>query len=327
VIVGSLNGSILDLFRVLKHYGSPVRQNYIFLGGLGNGGEFGTQVVTLVLLMKVLWPAAVYIIRGCDEFSEVCNGSGLRAEFDLLYGAGSAVYSDVIRAFSFLPFAAVVNTRVFCCYGGIGRNLVEPGAVAAIQRPVDAFDKGVICELCWSEPTTLLPMFLPASRGYGNLFGGEGAAHFLRRNHLDLIVRTHSSISEGCLYTLDDQVMTVFSSGHPEGRVGVFLLSPLIRQPVTWPGYPPIKRGDVTFVTSLTENSFVVQQSVSVIPTTRRASQGALPVCGGLRLTATKMGIAVPLTSCEKRKPTIPIVKKPVFPALRKLIIELPRDR
>jgi hypothetical protein len=169
-------------------------------------------------------------------------------------------------------------------------------------------------------------MFLPASRGYGNLFGAEGAMHFLRQNHLDLIVRTHSSISEGCLYSLNDQVMTVSSNGHPEGRVGVFVLGPFVRQPVTWPGYPPIKKADVAFVTSLSEHSFIMQQSISIIPSNRRASLGALPVCAGLRLTATKMGMAIPITSLEERKPKRGIIRRSVMPALQKLSIDLLPD-
>jgi protein phosphatase len=315
VVVGGLNGSILDLLRILKSYGSPQRQKYLFLGGLGNGAEFGVQVIVLVMLMKILWPTNVYILRGCHEFSETCAIGGLRTEIDLLYGPHSTVFDDIIQVFRFLPFAAVLNYRVFCCFGGIGRNMVDVESIATIRRPLDNFGLGLVAELCWSVPTAVLPMFLPGTRNYGNFFGREAVGHFLKQNHLQLLVRTYNPNGDSCGYSLDDQVMTVVSSGTVGSQVGVFLVGQVTSQTVLWPGIAPLKRADVTFVTSVSETRFAVPLPLSVLPMEGRLSQLTIPACAGLRVAGTKHGMACPATAKQPRRSVGGIIKKPVIRA------------
>lgn len=56
IIVGDLHGHILDLFRILRRFGHPPKQSYIFLGDLVDRGEFSTETVVLIYLMKCLYP-------------------------------------------------------------------------------------------------------------------------------------------------------------------------------------------------------------------------------------------------------------------------------
>jgi hypothetical protein len=311
VVVGSLNGSILDLLRILKSCGSPPRHKYLFLGGLAIGAELGVQVVVLVLLMKILWPTDVYILRGCYEFLETCTTGGLRTEVDLLYGPDSGVFGEIIRAFSFFPFAAVLNYRVFCCFGGIGRDMVDLESIAAIRRPVNNFGLGLVADLCWSVPTAVLPMFLPSTRDYMNLFGSEALGRFLMHNGLELMVRAHNPNGDGCGYSLDNQVMTIVSTGGVDSKVGVFLVGRTIRQPVLWSGIAPLKRADVSFVTSVSETRFAMPLALSVMFIEGRRSQLTIPACAGLRVMGKKPGITCPATPKQPRRSAGAMITKP----------------
>ena len=68
VIVGDIHGHILDLFRILARFGFPPEQRYLFLGDIVDRGEFSTETITLVYLMKALWPDDVFLLRGNHEF-------------------------------------------------------------------------------------------------------------------------------------------------------------------------------------------------------------------------------------------------------------------
>jgi hypothetical protein len=260
--------------------------------------------------MKILWPTDVYILRGCQEFSETCATSELHTEIDLVYGPDSTVFDDIIQMFRFLPFAAVLNSRVFCCFGGIGRHVVDVESIATIRRPLDNFGLGLVAELCWSVPTAVLPMFLPGTRDYGNVFGREAVGHFLKQNHLELLVRAHNPNGDSCGYSLDDQVMTVLSSGSVGSQYGVFLVGQVAWRAVLSPGIAPLKRADVTFVTSMSETRFEVP--LSVFPMKGRLSQLTIPACAGLRVAGTKHGMA---TTKQPRRSVGVISKKPVIRA------------
>ena len=67
-VIGDLHGHILDLFRIIYSNGSPMDNNYLFLGDLVDRGEFSTETVIFVFLLKVLFPNRVYLILGNHEY-------------------------------------------------------------------------------------------------------------------------------------------------------------------------------------------------------------------------------------------------------------------
>ena len=73
--------------------------------------------------MKAMWPDNVHLLRGCQEFSSSCESGDLKDEVSLRENNG--VYGLMIQTFNWLPYAAVVNDRVFCVSGGIGRDALE----------------------------------------------------------------------------------------------------------------------------------------------------------------------------------------------------------
>jgi protein phosphatase len=76
LVVGDLHGHILDLFRIFHEFGFPPNTRYLFLGDLVDRGEFSTETTVLILTLKVLWPSAVWLIRGNHEFCDMWLSGG-----------------------------------------------------------------------------------------------------------------------------------------------------------------------------------------------------------------------------------------------------------
>jgi hypothetical protein len=56
VVVGDLHGSRFDLLRILYEFGLPPLTSYLVLGSVIDAGEFATETLFLLLLLKSLYP-------------------------------------------------------------------------------------------------------------------------------------------------------------------------------------------------------------------------------------------------------------------------------
>jgi protein phosphatase len=317
VVVGDLNGGIVDLLRILHYQGSPANQNYLFLGNLVNGGEFSIQVLVLVLISKILFPTRVFVLRGSEEFPECCAGGGFKTELDLLYGSENRVFHECLGLFGRIPLAAVVNNHFFCVSGGIGPSIMGPEDIDKVARPPKATEQ-VLLDVCWSEPSTLLPMYLPSYRGLGNLFGVEAVRRFLARNELGKMIRTHTPVDGGCELGLDDQLISVFSTISGNSRAGAAVLSGKEWRPVSWPGYERLRITDVALLTSIQEDRFVIPHSLSASAGLAGVAQHSVPACQGLRLTVSKTGM--PRTIQPRSRTIMESKSKPVLSPLVKKV-------
>ena len=48
--------------------------------------------------------------------------------------------------------AALVENTIFCMHGGLSPDLYDPRELNKIERPLDIPNKGVLCDLLWSDP-------------------------------------------------------------------------------------------------------------------------------------------------------------------------------
>ena len=308
VVVGDLRGSVLGLLRILQKFGFPPKQNYVFLGNMVNGNEFNVQVLTILFVMKILWPSNVLLLRGRQEFDEMCDQGGLRAEVEMLYGPNSGLYKKIMTAFSWLPLAAVINDRAFCVSGGIGRNISDLGVISDIPRPIDLF-KPVVVDLMWAEPTDLLPMFLPASRERGVLFGRSALEQFLSKTDMKMVIRGCEPVPSGCETKFGGGVISVFSTSLFEGRQngsGVYVLGLMNEKPESFGLIPEIKRNNCTYVMSVDDERFCVENQQSITVHYRDYSANIIPACGGLKMSAARHGSAKDLTRLRKAAPPSP---------------------
>lgn len=224
IIVGNINGHMIDLLRILKTFGSPRQTKYLFLGNFVNDGNFSIQVTTLLFLMKILFPTNVYILRGFQEFRDSCDDSGFWNEIYITYGHNRQLYMSFMRAFSFMPLAAIVDNSLFCVSGGIGCNVTNIDLINSISIPINNFNDPKISDLMLSDPTDSLPLFLPRMRGEGTLFGSVAVNNFLEKVPAKTLIRTRQLVEEGFKSDFDGSCITIYSSSTNKGNKTAVLM-------------------------------------------------------------------------------------------------------
>ena len=58
----------MDLYRIFQKNGLPPEHKYLFLGDIIERGKHSFESLTLLLIMKILYPSHIYIICGNHEF-------------------------------------------------------------------------------------------------------------------------------------------------------------------------------------------------------------------------------------------------------------------
>ena len=293
VVVGCLYGHVINLLQILAKYGSPARQKYIFLGNLVGYGEFSIEVVLIVCLMKALFPNNVYLVRGDNEFSKSCISNGFRDELIMKYDQCN-LFPLFMKSFSMIPFAAVINRKAFCVSGGIGKSVIDLESIKLIKRPIIAITDQTVMELLVSDPTDVLPMFLPASRGEGNLFGTEACNQFLRDTELSIIIRGRQIVPTGFEMKFNNQLISLCSADgiEKDNKSGVVLFGPLSNRGENFDCLPQIKRTEINYIASISDEKWEVQKTSSFNDTPNLLTSEYYSKNSGLRLSTLTVGTA-----------------------------------
>lgn len=300
-IVGDLNGHLPDFLRILQKTGSPNIRKYLFLGNIVNKGEFSIEVLSLILIMKILYPQQVFLIRGQCEFRELCESEGFLHEIETLY-ENNSLYLPFIQMFNILPIASIVNKSFFCVNGGFGPNITDMSSISQLKRPIFTFNSPVLVELFWSDPTEALPMFLPSSRGLGNLYGEQALNDFLKELKMKTLIRGHQCVAQGCQTLFDGKLITVYSASHvlnnnksgyiniqgsePDATLDIKTMEPL----------DILLKTEVNFIVSENENSFFVPQIPMFMQNASKSrlpslSNSRLPTQNGFRLSTARINV------------------------------------
>lgn len=84
-----------------------------------------------------------------DFFRKVENTSAFHVEFRF----DAILYHRINEVFGYLPLAAVVGEKIFCCHGGLSPDLRDLKQVACMDRPIpEVPQEGLICDLLWADP-------------------------------------------------------------------------------------------------------------------------------------------------------------------------------
>ena len=214
LIMGDLHGHILDLFRVLKKFGPPPKTNYVILGDLVDRGEFSLETVTLVFVLKALYPKNVYIVRGNHEFPAMFQYHGFSSQIEDMYGNHMVTYAFA-NAFSFLPFGALVCGKILCVHGGIGKGFTCITQLDEVTRPVVNYDFDPVISCVWSDPKVDVGEgFIESTRGIAYFFGKQALLNFLNTQGLTLLVRGHEPCDNGIKEMFDGKLITVFGASN-----------------------------------------------------------------------------------------------------------------
>ncbi|KNA23387.1 hypothetical protein SOVF_024870 isoform B [Spinacia oleracea] len=223
-IFGDLHGQFGDLMRLFDEYGSPSTAgdiayiDYLFLGDYVDRGQHSLETITLLLSLKVEYPHNVHLIRGNHEAADINALFGFRIECIERMGERDGIWAwhRFNRLFNWLPLAALIEKKIICMHGGIGRSINHVEQIENIQRPI-TMEAGsiVLMDLLWSDPTEndSVEGLRPNARGPGLVtFGPDRVMEFCNNNDLQLIVRAHECVMDGFERFAQGHLITLFSA-------------------------------------------------------------------------------------------------------------------
>eukprot|EP00934_Nitzschia_sp_Nitz4_P007732 Nitzschia sp. Nitz4//scaffold183_size43938//28876//30175//NITZ4_007272-RA/size43938-augustus-gene-0.75-mRNA-1//-1//CDS//3329539620//7722//frame0 len=209
-ICGDVHGQYSDLLRLFEYGGFPPVSNYLFLGDYVDRGKQSVETICLLLAYKILYPENFFILRGNHESAGINRIYGFYDECKRRYSIRLwKIFSDV---FNCLPVAALVDEKIFCMHGGLSPELVDVHQIAPIPRPCDVPDRGLLCDILWSDPSPTIQGWADNDRGVSFVFGADVVAKFLEQQELDLIVRAHQVVEDGYEFFAGRRLVTLFSA-------------------------------------------------------------------------------------------------------------------
>ncbi|KAL3517510.1 hypothetical protein ACH5RR_020099 [Cinchona calisaya] len=223
-VFGDLHGQFGDLMRLFDEYGFPSTAgdityiDYLFLGDYVDRGQHSLETITLLLALKIEYPEHVHLIRGNHEAADINALFGFRIECIERMGENDGIWAwtRFNQLFNYVPLAALIEKKIICMHGGIGRSIHSVEQIEKIERPI-TMDAGsiVLMDLLWSDPTEndSVEGLRPNARGPGLVtFGPDRVSEFCKKNKLQLIIRAHECVMDGFERFAQGQLITLFSA-------------------------------------------------------------------------------------------------------------------
>ncbi|KAL2510599.1 Serine/threonine-protein phosphatase BSL1 [Abeliophyllum distichum] len=223
-VFGDLHGQFGDLMRLFDEYGFPSTAgdityiDYLFLGDYVDRGQHSLETITLLLALKIEYPESFHLIRGNHEAADINALFGFRIECIERMGESDGIWAwtRFNQLFNHLPLAALIEKKIICMHGGIGRSINSVEQIEKLERPI-TMDAGsiVLMDLLWSDPTEndSVEGLRPNARGPGLVtFGPDRVTEFCKKNKLQLIIRAHECVMDGFERFAQGQLITLFSA-------------------------------------------------------------------------------------------------------------------
>ncbi|KAG6426864.1 hypothetical protein SASPL_111099 [Salvia splendens] len=248
-VFGDLHGQFGDLMRLFDEYGFPSTAGDITLcrswtAQLGNYNFAPcSQGKNYELISEHLieYPENVHLIRGNHEAADINALFGFRIECIERMGESDGIWAwtRFNQLFNYLPLAALIEKKIICMHGGIGRSINSVEQIEKLERPI-TMDAGsiVLMDLLWyvllqpysayirfhlvlitcllrSDPTEndSVEGLRPNARGPGLVtFGPDRVTDFCKKNKLQMIIRAHECVMDGFERFAQGQLITLFSA-------------------------------------------------------------------------------------------------------------------
>ncbi|TYI67963.1 hypothetical protein E1A91_D08G055900v1 [Gossypium mustelinum] len=276
-VFGDLHGQFGDLMRLFDEYGFPSTAgdityiDYLFLGDYVDRGQHSLETITLLLALKIEYPENVHLIRGNHEAADINALFGFRIECIERMGENDGIWAwtRFNQLFNYLPLAALIEKKIICMHGGIGRSIHLVEQIEKLERPI-TMDAGsiILMDLLWSDPTEndSIEGLRPNARGPGLVtFGPDRVTDFCKKNKLQLIIRAHECVMDGFERFAQGQLITLFSATNYCGTAnnagailvvgrGLVIVPKLIHPlppPIQSPETSPERVGDDTWMQEL----------------------------------------------------------------------------
>ncbi|KRX68548.1 Serine/threonine-protein phosphatase beta isoform, partial [Trichinella sp. T9] len=191
VICGDIHGNFCQLLRIFNKIGWPPKVRYLFLGDYIDRGYRNLEVIALLFTLKILYPEAVFLLRGNHEALPVNRNYGFKREVRNR-GFSTLFWLTAQITFNCLPLAAVIASKIFCAHGGISPFLKDFDQIRNFQRPLNVPSDGLITDLLWADPSDDTENFaLNEIRNTSVMYGKNAVMQFCKDFSIDLIIRAH----------------------------------------------------------------------------------------------------------------------------------------
>ncbi|EPY24633.1 protein phosphatase [Angomonas deanei] len=191
------------------------KHNYLFLGDYVDRGKYGSEVITVLLTFKYLFPNRVFILRGNHETDSVCRIYGFFDECKRRFSV--KLFKEFTNVFNVLPIAADLEGVALCMHGGLSPELQDLRQIRNIGRPLLVGDSGLACDLLWSDPdeNPRSRGWSPNERGVSFTFSAEIVDKVLAKLDKDIIIRAHQVVEKGYSFFGPNRgLVTVFSASN-----------------------------------------------------------------------------------------------------------------
>lgn len=252
-VFGDIHGQFRDMLILFNAYGWPgvkppngePATTFIFNGDFVDRGAHQIETIGLLLAMKVAFPTKVWLVRGNHEDRSMNEKYGFKDSCLETMGTslGLKMYDLLEAAFDELPIACLVEGRILCVHGGIGKGDWDLINLRSLHRPITSQvlshpDKKWLLNILWSDPIEDdddmvsdeeqegVKVFRRTSGVHDSprkqeavQFGWDVTKTFCARNGLGLIIRSHQCKQDGHGFDImhDDQLVRVFSARDYEG--------------------------------------------------------------------------------------------------------------
>ncbi|GAA0153323.1 protein phosphatase [Lithospermum erythrorhizon] len=286
-VFGDLHGQFGDLMRLFDEYGFPSTAgdityiDYLFLGDYVDRGQHSLETIILLLALKIEYPDNIHLIRGNHEAADINALFGFRIECIERMGESDGIWAwtRFNQLFNTLPLAALIEKKIVCMHGGIGRSIHSMEQIEKLQRPI-TMDAGsiILMDLLWSDPTEndSVEGLRPNARGPGLVsFGPDRVTDFCKKNKLQLIIRAHECVMDGFERFAQGQLITLFSAtnycgtANNAGAILVIGRGLVIVPKLIHPLPPPIQSPE-TSPERLTDDTWMQELNIQRPPTPTR---------------------------------------------------------
>ena len=207
---GDTHGQYNDLLRLFEFGGRPPKTNYLFLGDYVDRGKNSVETMGLLLAYKIKYPKNFFLLRGNHESEIINHVYGFYDECRRRYNL--KVYKLFSDCFNWLPISAIVDDKILCMHGGISPDLTSLDRIRKIVRPTEVPDKGLLCDLLWSDPDKMANGWGGNERGVSVTFNENIVNKMIEDLDIDLICRAHQVVEKGYEFFADKKLVTVFSA-------------------------------------------------------------------------------------------------------------------
>jgi serine/threonine-protein phosphatase PP1 catalytic subunit len=209
-ICGDTHGQYTDLLRLFEVGLHPPSTNYIFLGDYVDRGKQSVETICLLLAYKIKNPVNFFLLRGNHESASINRIYGFYDECKRRYSVKLwKLFTDLFNVF---PVAACIDDKIFLVHGGLSPNMQTLSQLSQLKRPTDIPEKGLLCDLLWSDPESSKKPWKENERGVSYTFNEKVLTKFLESNDLDLLCRAHQVVEEGYEFFGNKELVTVFSA-------------------------------------------------------------------------------------------------------------------